>query len=623
MKLTKKLNVAMVLVVVCLVLVIGATYAWFAIALNPEVQRIETNVGANGSLEIALLTEETFQDPGQIKTIVGDSAVKQDVTESNKSWGNVIQLSGGYGLEEIILLPARLNVVKSADGVHYVENGNGILKTAEFGLDGRIRILSDDTVSATWESSFDKGAFTYYVAGQRYGVRAIGTLSNLSAQQIGLSEARSLVPTYTTAAARTVQNTWREYGAGMMDILYRHYALNNGSFTQEDGVVVQNFAMGIQESMEYVVDAMHQAVIGVAAAYIADEPTFEAFRDQVNDPANFGNISGLPMVTQMMNGGNDQALLSALETAEQMWQYTQEAVSYSYYLARECNWETIEDVLVLLMAPTETYLGSKPLSDSGAFESLTRDNTVLLSDKSGVMGQIADFTGNFNAFTVWKDNISVEAVTASKVEKGRLIQMQAVLQSVNAAVGGWTRTNMDDIYGFAVDLAFRCNEPSQLQLQSWAQMRVEDDSEFPVTQGSGSYMQFQSDNMDTEQLITLMNTIRVGFVSDRGELLAVAKMDLSKSREEEGVIDAPLYLYEYILEEGGQLTVERRRDDTVITDLPQNAPVIVTVVVWLDGDSVDNSMVSELANQSMDGIMNLQFSSSADLIPSQQLIDRD
>ena len=93
-----------------------------------------------------------------------------------------------------------------------------------------------------------------------------------------MSAARSLVPTYTTAAARTVQNTWREYGAGMMDILYRHYALNDDSFTQEDGEVVQNFAMGIQESMEYVVDAMHQAVIGVAAAYIADEPSYEAFR---------------------------------------------------------------------------------------------------------------------------------------------------------------------------------------------------------------------------------------------------------------------------------------------------------------------------------------------------------
>lgn len=623
MKLAKKLNVAMVLVLICLVLVIGATYAWFAITWKPEVQRMETNVGANGSLEIALLTGETFRDPNQITTTVGDSAAYQDVIESNKSWGNVIQLSSGYGLEEIVLLPARLNVSKNEDNTFFVKNSNGILKTAEFGLDGRIRILSDDTVSAVCESDLDKNSFTYYVEGQHYGVRAIGTISNLSAQQIGLAAARSLVPAYTTAAAGTVQNTWQEYGAGIIDILYRHYALEKDSFTREDGVVVRNFAMGIQEAMEYVVDAMQQAVIGAAAAYVADEPSFEAFRDQVNDPAHFGSVSELPLFSQMINGEKDQELLSALKTAEELWRYTREAVDYSYYLAHECNWETIEEVLVLLIAPAETYLGNKRLSDATAFESLTHDNTVLFSDQSGVMGQIADFTGNFNAFTVWRDDINLEAVTASKMEKGHLIQLQMLLQSIHAAEGGWTRANLDSIYGFAVDLAFRCNESSKLQLQPWAQMRVEDDSESTVIQGSGSYMQFQSDSMDTDQLITLMNTIRVGFVSDRGELLAVAKMDLSKSREEEGVIDAPLYLYDYILEEGGQLTVERRREDAVITDLPQNAPVIVTVVVWLDGDSVDNSMVSELGNQSMDGIMNLQFSSSADLIPSGQLINRE
>ena len=81
MKLTKKLNITLVLVVVCLALSIWASYAWFAISRNPEVQRIETNVGANGSLEIALLTEETFQNPTLIRTVAGDSAVKQDVLE--------------------------------------------------------------------------------------------------------------------------------------------------------------------------------------------------------------------------------------------------------------------------------------------------------------------------------------------------------------------------------------------------------------------------------------------------------------------------------------------------------------------------------------------------------------
>ena len=129
--------------------------------------------------------------------------------------------------------------------------------------------------------------------------------------------------------------------------------------------------------------------------------------------------------------------------------------------------------------------------------------------------------------------------------------------------------------------------------------------------------------MDDDQLINLMNTIRVGFISNRGELLGVAKLDLSKSKKEEEEIFAPLYLFEYEVDGEGGLDITRRSDSAVIRDLPQNSPTVITVVVWMDGDCVDNSMVGQLTQQSMSGILNLQFSSSADLIPSKQLIDRN
>lgn len=103
----------------------------------------------------------------------------------------------------------------------------------------------------------------------------------------------------------------------------------------------------------------------------------------------------------------------------------------------------------------------------------------------------------------------------------------------------------------------------------------------------------------------------------------MAKLDLSKSKEEEGEIFAPLYLWEYAFEEEGSLAMTKRSDSAIIRDLPQNSPTIITVVVWMDGDSVSNSMVGQLAQQSMSGTMNLQFTSSADLVPSKQLIDRN
>jgi len=113
----------------------------------------------------------------------------------------------------------------------------------------------------------------------------------------------------------------------------------------------------------------------------------------------------------------------------------------------------------------------------------------------------------------------------------------------------------------------------------------------------------------------------VGFLSDRNTLLGVAKLNVSNYEEQEEGILAPLYLYEYALESDGSLSIgARKKEDASLLELPQNSPVIVTVVVWLDGDHVDNSMVSDSGKQSMSGVLNLQFASSADLLPSEQVI---
>ena len=84
MKIRKKLKIALIFVLVCLVLVISASYAWLTLSLRPEVTRLDTNVGANGSLEIALLTGSTYVDPLLIRTSIGDSIAEQDALEANQ-----------------------------------------------------------------------------------------------------------------------------------------------------------------------------------------------------------------------------------------------------------------------------------------------------------------------------------------------------------------------------------------------------------------------------------------------------------------------------------------------------------------------------------------------------------
>ena len=612
MKLTRKLNATLVLVVVCLILSIWASYAWFSISRNPEVQRIETNVGANGSLEIALLTDETFQDPTLIKTIVGDSAVKQELLESNKSWGNVIQLEEGYGLDQITLLPARLNVMNTINGKPIV--GRNLLKTAVFGVDGRIKVLSDDTVSAVWENN----NFTYYVDKQRYGVRAIGTISNLSAQQTSLARARTLTKTYSASATRSIESTWKTYGAGIVDILYRHYALGEDTFSEADANLVLNFANGMLEATEYADGAMRQVVIGMLASQVSDEPQFESLCDTINNPST--RLSVL-VSKDLVGDAYYNRLHSATTELENTYVAAQNAVTFSYSLKMDRSWSAFETVLNYLIKPDKVYLGEKKMSETDAYQSIGFDNVILVPANSGVMGALSDYVGNFSAFSNWHEGKSMEARSVSNREMATFTYMQTVLDAIKASVGGWTRANMDDLYSLAIDLAFRCNTPSDLQLQSWAMMRVEEDSEYPVTQGSGSFMQYWSDNMDTEQLINLMDVIRVGFLNDRGEVLSIAKLNLTQySVDEEGAVSAPLCLYDYHVEESGMISMGARREDNAIMELPENSPVIVTVVVWMDGDHVDNSMVSEFDHQTMNGMMNLQFSSSADLIPSDQYI---
>jgi hypothetical protein len=295
----------------------------------------------------------------------------------------------------------------------------------------------------------------------------------------------------------------------------------------------------------------------------------------------------------------------------------QTAVELSYSLLYQCKWDTMESIFRLLLNPYSAYLGDKLLSDSEAFSALTQDNLILLPVESGVMARIANFTGNFSAFTTWKESISIEARTTADAQNQFLLRMEAAVDNLKAATGGWTRTNLDDLYGFTIDLAFRCNEPSQLLLQTYAASRVDGQEELSSLYGQGSYMSFYSEHMTDDQLVQLMDTIRIGFISGRNELLAVAKLgSYAYDQEEEGIAIGRLHLYNFRLEENCSIIIGERREDYTILELHQNSPEIVTVVIWLDGDQLDNSMVSELAHQSMSGTLNLQFSSSADLIPS-------
>ena len=66
---------------------------------------------------------------------------------------------------------------------------------------------------------------------------------------------------------------------------------------------------------------------------------------------------------------------------------------------------------------------------------------------------------------------------------------------------------------------------------------------------------------------------------------------------------------------GVETHVITERNDSIITNLPQNKEAYVSVLVYLDGETITNKDVAATAKSSMKGSMNLQFASSSTLVP--------
>ena len=223
-----------------------------------------------------------------------------------------------------------------------------------------------------------------------------------------------------------------------------------------------------------------------------------------------------------------------------------------------------------------------------------------------------------------------------------------------------------DMYGYIVDLAFRTNAAeSNLLLQQDGVDRIYDENGNEETMGHGSTMTFKATTTDfsNEQVKSLMNAIRIVFFQkgDGNKVLATAKLDTATAELGVDGWTAKMYLYtvtaggetvyeaatydadsnvtyyvqvpgtedsynEISKEEaasyGGQLYIQKTtsagenvKADNVITALTQNEATQVSVLVYLDGNHVGNKDVAATAPTSVSGTMNLQFASSATLVP--------
>jgi hypothetical protein len=646
------------MLLVAAILMVSTTYAWFTLSTAPEVTGITTQVGANGNLEIALLTTDTYDSTASITSSTGDSlsTTNKKATDANVTWGNLIDLSdSSYGLSEISLLPASLNGTTTV-------NTASPLNIPVYGADGRVNTVDGSTVSAIKDS----GSFKV-TAAQSYGVRAVGTADKLSAKAIALRSAKSGVNSSVNAAKTNLVSAISANAAPFVLL------------AMQDTISITTLTQDQIDAVEAIAEAMSASLDNILAGYkyvaIAELTQVSGLSDEAFATAQ-----------QAINEAADAAALKTLVSASGLSTDQQNKINTQLDKITTDKTKITTAIATLKDADTTTNLSSTVTDVLGENIPHTKDadtNTYYLT--GGVLNDIALEVSTFQL-------ISAYGYTANAGAKDAGTGVLAGLNtSVNALSASSTDTdaNIVTTYGYAIDFAFRTNAASSnLLLQTAGTNRVyssETDGDL-ATQGAGSYVEFTLANGEkASQATKLVEALRIAFYNpETGKLLATAAVgditsdtttvkgnlylvntaltvtqavlgkDMYEKDTTEGATGykliadkklpvqvtngttalaesnsvapsaanctnykATITAQEYTALAAKTTTVKTtglQSDKSAITALTQNTVEKVTALVYLDGETIDNTAV---VNASTSGSLNLnlQFSSSADLVP--------
>lgn len=621
----KKLMGAVCMLLVASIMMISATYAWFTLSTAPEITGITTSVGANGNLEMALLSgnvnDLTTQEGG-----VGSSMAAVADTVANLTWGNLVDLSNdSYGLQSISLKPARFNNAGSW------ATGN-LLSIPVYGADGRVKDVANDTQASghfnaannTWEN----------VDPMPVGVRAIGTNDNLTAQQSGLMSAKAAYNSKISEAQSTIRQALSNNAQGLANAVTQlAMSSSDATITAENEAAINNMITATDNSLKLIDEAYKQVILAVATT-IDTDAGYKAAVAAVNGAASAkaaltaAQDNGITIPAQIETAVNNlEAQKTTVATAKNNADYKAkltalidtEKVTVNGYNAKATGNEATD--LMVNGEINSTFMG-KMTKDGGV--------RVEMPDGSGVFAYIATVAGNYSAaseITITFKGLSVSNMPSTMITTATVDPtLGNVLQAVQAAgTSAGATTTLSDTYGYMIDLAFRTNAVnSYLQLQTEGKQRVYSDSESAATQGAGSSMTFKAVTnaqgnalLKDEEVKSLMKSIRVTFLDPNDNSSQLAVLDMSTAKATADGIKADLKLGNYV--NGNFVPVVNAPgtdyDDSItLAKLNQNQAQSLSVVVWLDGDTVDNGDVANAA-QSITGSMNLQFSSSVELQP--------
>ena len=554
-----KLMSTVAMLLVASTLLVTSSYAWFVMSTAPEVTGIDTQVGANGALEIALRGGEA----GDVYDDFDENAPEGSGIDINNTWGNLVNLGDvRYGLKQITLLPSRLYIQEQGtdDGAKTYSVNPLLLKTPIYGEDGRVKGL-DKEKTANYVYNAQKAAFDT----KGIGVRAVGTAANMSVFQLGMNSAKAQLSTYTSAARTAASNTLNRNGNGVANIvLGKALEKKESGFAQKDLQALLELAQGLQTSLGNIEMALRY----VFAGYLMSEACNEVEVTADNYQALVESIQTAPLDTLLATYRGitgivpDMGNYIATMTADKA--KVDRAVTDCEALVQKgegATWGEINSAMMPLVDYSKMTLAGKSVEElekmvrEGEYDAILKlisagGLTLTVLSGSGVLSDIADYAGNYTAKvtvdkvtatvggqTISLDNVEVTMRTATTAQPVYLTNCSNSLNrtAVREAAGS---TALTDFYGYAIDLAFRTNAAkdgeavSHLQLQTEPENRVyEGDGENAALQGGGSYMLFRNTSgLSATKMLRLMSGIRVAFLDGEHNLLGIAALDTTVSQ---------------------------------------------------------------------------------------------
>ena len=683
----QKMMAAVSMLMVSCIMMVSSTYAWFTLSTAPEVTGITTNVGANGNLEMMLLTETSYrstEDDLGVATGINDSTAVIGTVNSNVKWGNLVDLTdASYGLNKLTLSPARLNIEDVTSGADKI--GTTILNAPSYGTDGRVVNVN----KATYTGKFNSASSSFKFDDNYKGVRVLGTTTTISDRLAAYRSSKEEIGSKAVHASTIASDSLKANGQKLANILVGYTQNPNMTLTYGDARAIESILKSLDSAREDVASAIKNAVIAHNLSSSNNVALTDAHVENLQAVVNGVSISEGSSVTGGLTAENFTSLLyTDGTTSYNVAVPSDENFTNAISVYNKMNSEITNALNGLYTQVSQNILSNKeeyPDSDgailystlSNVLDSVVARNgnlviadvanpnsthiadialyvlsngyvTINMGSTTGTYADLAELVGNYNAsgfkvsitHSVLGDKpLSVDVIMSTDVDDGPYVTGISIAGEY-AETGQVADAVLSNTYGYALDFGFRTNAAaSKLLLQTASKNRVyTNDVTVENLVGGGSYMQFESvqpDSFSKTDVLALMSAIRVAFISSStNEVLGIAAMDIATTVDEatgltsanitdentvtvlasENGYKGELYLRDYTISDGKIILGDKLANNGELLALTQNKASKVTVIVYLDGDYVDNTMVAN-AEQSMSGHMNLQFSSNATLVP--------